>query len=259
MKYLVDDDEKIDEIGKIRKKNSNLEENLNKCLDSEKSQIYLELKNLNSKLKKICQNLSILKKQLYNETRKLAYCEEIHYFERYLLSIENTSEDNFLMHIELAKLEYKYFYEENLSFPPHYKDKMLDLTDDYEARLNLIRNNLEKGIDHIKDLIYLKQESQIDLFEFYNILGDLHLQIFLIIKEHSDIESEIAKTNLENSLVCYKIAKDCYEKSPLTDRKEKRYLRIQYLPLFEPFFEKIKGFNFLDVKSKINVIEHLKK
>ncbi len=254
MKYLVDDDEKIKEIGKIRKKISNLEEKLNKRPDFEKSQIYLELKELNSELKKICQNLSILKKEFYNETRKSAFCEEIHYFEKYLLSIEG----NFLMHIDLAKLEYEYFYGENLSFPSQYKEKMLNLTDDFEARLNLIKNNLKKSIDYIKDLINIEQQSHIDLFEFYNILGDLHLQIFLIIKEHSGIESEIANSNLKNSLTCYKIAKDCYDKSPLTDREEKKYLKIQCLPLIEPFFENIKGFNFLNVKSKINRVEDFK-
>ena len=163
------------------------------------------------------------------------------------------------MHSDLAKLEYEYFYEENLSFPPRYKEKILDLTDDYEARLNLIKNNFEKSIDHIKDLINSEQESHIDLFEFYNNLGDLHLQIFLIIEEHSDIESKIVKINLENSLTCYKIAKDCYDRSPRTDKEEKRYQEPQYLPLIERSFESIKGFNFLNVESKINRVEDFKK
>lgn len=178
---------------------------------------------------------------MYEETRKTFFFETIFYGEQYLESSDKSEITDFRTFLELANLEYKYFYEEQIDFPHIYRDFQLENTNLYDAKVNLIKKNLERSIESVINNENLKEKK----FEYNNILGDLNLNIFLLLKELAGYNSELLKAILKKIVGSYSKAEE------FSIYKGAKFIAIDYLPIFIDFLKKIKVLHYLDVKKKL--------
>lgn len=250
MKFLSTDEEKIKAIKQLNSQISNLENLLQNVDEPKKPEIYRELRDLFSEKRKTCESMfSPQNIYLYESPRKLAFFKEICNFERYLKSIESSQEIKFNNFLELAVFEYEYFYVENLDFPPNYSYLKLELLDIYKASLELIKRNLERSIDAIKKYI---QHNNLDPFQYFNLLGDLHLQIYLLIKNQGHIRLDIAEDN-------FNMALNYYRRHTGLTTIEKRYISVKrHLPILMEFLDELRITNIYNVREKIEALEKIK-
>ncbi len=228
-------------LGTLRKDINNLKEKLQDCEDSIKKDLFLQVKDKSRRIFNKSNKLTGKHRRIYEETRKTLFFETIFYWEQYIESSGKSEITNFRTFLDLANLEYRYFYKEQLGFPPNYKDFQLEYTNSYNAKVNLIKSNLERSIELVINSKNLKEKK----FEYNNILGDLNLNIFLLIKELTDYNFELLKTIFTTIVDNYSKA----EESGIAEGE--KFIHIEYLPIFYDFLKKIKVLHYLDVKKKL--------
>lgn len=233
-------------IGILSKEIIDLKEKLKDCEDSIKKDVFLQLKSKNNKLMKVCNQLTGTIRKYYEPKKEKAFFELIYYWEQYIEYSGKSDITDFRTFLQLANLEYKYFFVEKLDFPSNYRDYQIKLINSYDANINLIKGNLERSFKSVINNENLKR----NLFEYNNILGDLNLNIFLLIKDFNTLNIELCKEFLRKSISYYKKAQE------YNNYKGDKFIAIEYLPIFTDFLNKLQVLNFLDV---VNKIESLKK
>ena len=228
-------------LGALRNEINDLKERLNDCEDSIKKDIFLQLRNKSRKIFNESNNLTGKYRRLYETTRQTVFFETIFYWERYIESSGKSEITDFRAFLDFANLEYTYFFLERLDFPPNYRDFRLENTNSFDAKINLIKRNLERGFESVRDNEIFKRRK----FEYNNILGDLNLNIFLIIKESNDFNFELLKDILKKSIGYYLRAEE-YSRF-----KGDTFIDIEYLPIFTILLKEIKVPHFLDVENKL--------
>ncbi len=134
-------------LGTLRKDINNLKEKLQDCEDSIKKHLFLQIKDKSRRIFNKSNKLTGKNRRLYEEIRKTLFFETIFYWEQYIESSGKSEITDFRTFLDLANLEYRYFYKERLDFPPNYKDFQLEYTNSYDVKVNLIKSNLERSIE----------------------------------------------------------------------------------------------------------------
>jgi len=191
-------------LGTLRGEINELKEKLKDCENSIKKDLFLQIKDKSRRIFNKSNKLTGKHRKMYEETRKTVFFETIFYWEQYIESSGKSEITDFRTFLDIANLEYRYFFQEQLGFPPNYRDFQLENTNSYDAKVNLIKRNLERSIESVIDNKNLKRKS----FEYNNILGDLNLNIFLIIKEPKDYNFELLKAILKKSVGYYTKAEE---------------------------------------------------
>ncbi len=232
-------------LGTLREEIKDLKERLKNCKNSLKKDLYLQIKDKSRRIFNKSSKLTGKHRKRYEETRKTLFFDTIFYWEQYIESSGKSEITDFRTFLELANLEYKYFYQEQLDFPPNYRDFALENTNSYDAKVNLIKRNLERSIELIIDNENLKEKK----FEYNNIIGDLNLNIFLLLKELADYDFEFLKALLKKLVSSYSRAEE------YSMNKGDKFIAINYLPIFIDFLKKIEVLHYLEVKKKLKGIE----
>ncbi len=237
-------------LGTLRQEIKDLKEKLKKCENSQKKDLFLKIRDKSRRIFNKSSQLTGKNRRMYEETRKSLFFDTIFYWEQYIESSGMSEITDFRTFLDLAILEYKYFFQEQLDFPPNFKDFQLENTNSYNANVNLIKKNLERSIKSLIDNENLKEKK----FEYNNIVGDLNLNIFLLLKEQDDYDFEFLKDIFKKLVGSYSRAEE------YSINKGNRFIAINYLPLFIDFLKKIKVLHYLDVKKKlIGLKEYFKK
>lgn len=211
------------------------------CDSFAKKEIFLQLKNKNRKIFEESNRLTGKYRRLYEETRKTVFFETLFYWEQYIASSGKTDITDFRVFLDFSNLLYKYFFQENLKFPPNYKDFQLVNINTYSAEINLIKRNLERSIESVMDDNYLKSRE----FEYNNILGDLYLNMFLILKDFNDYNIDSLKETFKKSI-------DYYQKSgEYKDSKGNSFISVNFLPVFTNLLKELNIINNLEVINKL--------
>lgn len=246
--------------------------------------IYDEIKKLNKKLRKVSknsekysffwnlkENYALLKfnyKILNRYSRETSYekefintlCQEIYYFEKCLNMLREKYGESYIdfrHYLNVAILEYQLFIEKELSFPKRFQKlhfKSSGVLPDPE--LNMIVNNILNAEVSLQNIINLREKegSYKELFLFYEILGDLFIQIYALLNVYYTDESFQVFNNLVQAYKYYKISYKYKKMIETTSTYIDGLHGIPYLQNFYDFFNEIY-INIHNVKKKIEFLE----
>ena len=232
-------------LGTLRYEINDLKEELKDCENTFKKDLFLKIRDKSRRIFNKSNKLTGKYRKMYEETRKTVFFETIFYWEQYIESSGKSEITDFRAFLEFANLEYRYFFQEQLEFLPNYRDFQLENTNSYDAKFNLIKRNLERSIEAVLEKENLKEKK----FEYYNILGDLNLNIFLLLKELIDDNFELLKCKLREIVEKYSKAEE------YSAYKGDKFMAIDYLPIFDDFLKEIKVLHYLDVKKKLKSLK----
>lgn len=232
-------------LGTLRNEISALKEELKDCENNFKKDLFLQIRDKNRRIFNKSNKLTGKYRKMYEETRKTVFFETIFYWEQYIESSGRSEITDFRTFLEFANLEYRYFFQEQLDFPPNYRDFQLENTNTHDAKFNLIKKNLERSIESVLDEENLKEKK----FEYNNILGDLNLNIFLLLKELKEDNFELLKDILRKIVEYYSKAEE------LSMYKGDKFIPIDYLPIYIDFLKEINVLHYLDVKKKLKSVK----
>ena len=181
------------ELATSREEINDLKEKLKDCANPFRKDLFLQISYKSRRIFNKSNKLTGKHRRMYEETRKTVFFETLFYWEQYIERSGKSEITDFRIFLDIANLEYRYFFQEQLDFSPNYKDFQLENTNSYDAKFNLIKRNLERSIESVIDNENLRKKN----FEYNNILGDLNLNIFLLLKEVTDHNFELLKAILK--------------------------------------------------------------
>ncbi len=178
------------EIEELMKEKSNLFEELNTELDKPRIySIYWRLKEIFEELKHKYMIIQRWSRIDHSPKINNALCREIYYFEKCfsMLKEKHGAERVDLQHyLNAASLEYEYFIDLGFELPQEF------LTEEFELggltknpTFNLIINNVQNAQKNLNLILEYKEkeENHNELFLYFEVMGDLYIHIYLILKK----------------------------------------------------------------------------
>lgn len=233
-------------IEDLHTKINDLSSKLINSSESEKKSIYLSLKNDYHELRISygwMVNPDPIITRSYENAIKRAYCHEIYFYRKYLYT--QNEDQNFNEFLQFVNLVYDYFFIKEFEVEIEFRNAMIDLIGRFDAKITIIIDGLNKAIDIIQNNFEFKKNS----FEYYNTLGDLIFEKYLLLTIHAEHETEIIEEFLIKSIRYYNLANQYSKKSG-------HYRNVAHLPIFDDYRRDNAILNFLDVKSKIKVLHN---
>lgn len=264
--YVKEKYKEIDELETNKKEILELLEN-----ETDKKKIYessWKLKEIHEKIKMNYKIIGRWSQLDLNKKILINFCREIYYYEKCLKMlfehrrIKGIDLQNI---ISLTNLEYEYFIEEKQDFPEeYYQYKMKLLEHNIYPGLYLVLKNLINSIKSVRrSLIYYKKNNQEkELFLFYEVKGDLFIQIYYLLKKNLILKNSIYTSLIQEAYNNYKIA--IKYKNAVQNQKPTTYIDglhgLNYLSLFSEFFKDLdlylhdvhKKFDYLSKRFELN-------
>lgn len=258
-------DEIKSEVSELESEYGNILELQNKKVEKkEKYTNYWRLKEISGELKFKYRLLDSWSKSDYKNYVNKYICREIYYFEKCFLMLKDLYDPKYIYfqhYLKSANLEFEYFFEGNNSYPKEFIKDSFDIqgiTDDF--RINLILNNFKKAQENLKliiDNINDKSNDPKELFLYYEVLGDLYLHVFIIIKKsRSGVERVL---DYLNQGYYYYLVSNKYKESVERQNPATSYDGLhgwEVFKIFVEFFKEIGTGNIHNVRLKLEFLEH---
>lgn len=252
------------EISELTKKYGEIVEFLKGNVEKkERYTSYWELKEFSEKLKFKYRLLNSWSRINYNQEINEYLCKEIYFFENCFFMLKelfNPKYVDFQHYLKAANLEFEYFIDEDSSYPKEFINKSFDtrgIGDD--PRMNLILNNIEKAqknLNLIIENIKNKNNDEKDLFLYYEVLGDLYIHVFIILKKcgHAIEDSmEFLNQSYYYYLISYKYKEVVEKRNPTTYFDGLHGWEV--FKIFVEFFNEIGAGNIHNVRLKLEFLE----
>lgn len=228
---------------------------------SEKYSAFWSLKENFEQLKHKFRSLQIWTRVKFEKEIDFYLCCEIYYFELCfsMLKKKYEAKNVDLRHfLNATQLEYEYFIEKNYKLPDHFINAGFELEGVSNIpKLNLVINNIRNAQANLEILLERNEQKQNykDLFLYYEVMGDLYIHIYLLLKGLKDIISRVLDENLRYAYYYYYRS---IENKQIFMEKEGDY-RTHYdglhgwpcLGVFVDFYNSIGVSNVHDVRLKL--------
>jgi len=253
------------EIKNLIKEKNSLIEKLDNVKDlSERYSIYWELKEHFDQLKLKFTILQTWSRTDFSIEIDNFLCREIYFFEKCfsMLKAKHGAAKVDLRHfLSAVQLEYEYFIEKQKDLPLEFLKAGFELegyTED--PKLNLINNNIINAQKNLKNILKYKEreKNHKELFLYYEVLGDLYIHLYLLLREFEEEKRDNVRKNLFFAY-CY------YNKSfnnKTIIQREDPYTGYDglhgwpCLKIFVKFYEPIGVVNIHNVKLKIKYLQN---
>lgn len=251
------------EVSKLEKEYEKIIEFLSASLEKkEKYSNYWRLKEISRELKFKYRLWDSWSTDNYNSEMNLYLCKEIYFFEKCFLMLKQIYDPkyvDFQHYLKAANLEYEYFFENSFSYPEEFSNNPFDsqgITDD--PRINLVLNKIEKAQKNLKliiDNVKKKSNDAKDLFLYYEVLGDLYLHIYIILKKNEFLKDSI---NYLHQCYFYYLISHNYKQIVEESNPTTSYSGLHgwdVFKIFVEFFNKIGSGNIHNVRLKLEYLE----
>lgn len=252
------------EISKLKKEYNGILEFLKAKIEKKERYInYWKLKEFSEKLKYKYRLLDSWSKNEYTSDYDEYLCKEIFFFEicfSMLKELYNPKFVNFQHYLKVANLEFEYFIDKENSYPKEFIKKSFETQGiGNDPRMNLILNNIEKAqknLSLIIENVKSKSKDEKDLFLYYEVLGDLYIHFFIILKNY-EYEVEKSSKFLNRGyfyyLISYKYKRVVEEKNPTTGYDGLHGWEV--FKIFVEFYSKVGAGNTHNVRLKLHFLE----
>jgi hypothetical protein len=250
------------EIKELLITKNKLLENLKNIKDlSGKYSAFWNLKENFEQLKHKFISLQIWTRVKFEKEIDFYLCCEIYYFELCfsMLKEKYGAKNVDLRHfLNATQIEYEYFIKKNYKLPDHFINAGFELEGVSNIpKLNLVINNIRNAQANLEILLEQdeKKQNHKDLFLYYEVMGDLYIHIYLLLKGLRDIDFQKLDENLRSAYYYYYRS---VENKKIFMEKEGDY-RTHYdglhgwpcLGIFVDFYNNMGVSNVHDVRLKL--------